>query len=142
MCAENRFALDSVNHIWEAIELYKKTVDWALEEGYPALTTLRKYFSDCDAYGIYVDQEFHDDILKDHQVYVFHNCRGTIRTGLNLEKKIIPMMYFANGCDMTVKSASSDGRSIRVPLYVFGQNRISAEQSDDIYCVTYRKEVK
>lgn len=142
MCEDNRDALRIVESKSDAIILYKKTIDWALEEGYPSIQTIRKHFSDCEADGVFVDREFHGEILKDQQVYVFHNCTGWIRTGLNMDKRIIPMLYFANGCEMAVKSASGDGRSIRVPLYIFGQNRISAEQSKDIYCVTYRKEVK
>ena len=138
MCEENRRALESVEDKAGAIALYKKTIDWALEEGYPDLETLRRHFSDCESFGIYVDKEFHGEQLTDHQVYVFHNCSGTIRTGLNVEKRIIPMMYFANGCDMDVRGITGSGRSVRVPLYVFGQNRIGAEQSEDIQCLTYK----
>lgn len=138
MCEENRRALESVEDKAGAISLYKKTIDWALEEGYPDLETLRRHFSDCELFGIYVDKEFHGEQLTGHQVYVFHNCSGTIRTGLNVEKRIIPMMYFANGCDMDVRGIKGSGRSVRVPLYVFGQNRIGAEQSEDIQCLTYK----
>ena len=138
MCEENRSALEAADSKAAAIRLYKKTIDWALEEGYPDIATLREHFADCGGFGIYVDKEFHGEILDEHQVYVFHNCSGTIRTGLNVEKRIIPMMYFANGCDMDVRGIRGSGRSVRVPLYVFGQNRISAEQSEDIQCLTYK----
>ena len=141
MCEENRDALDAVENKEDAINLYKRTIDWALEEGYPDLGTIRKYFSDCEKYGVFVDKVFHGETLVEHQVYVFHSCSGKIRTGLNLEKRIIPMMYFANGCDMDVKGDGS-GLAIRVPLYVFGPNRVGVEQSDDIQCLTYKFDAK
>lgn len=142
MCKENRNALENVESKAEAISLYKKTIDWALEEQYPMLSTLRSHFSDCEIYGIFIDKEFHGEILDAHQVYVFHNCRGTIRTGLNVERRIIPMLYFANGCDMEVKSSGRFPCPIRVPLYIFGDNRISREESEDLECRTYKFDVK
>lgn len=142
MCAENRDALEGVESKEQAIELYKKTIDWALEEGYPSIETLRRDFSDCEDYGIFIDRRFNGEILNQHQVYVFHNCSGTIRTGLNLGKRIIPMLYFANGCDMDIKGIRNTVMQVRVPLYVFGVNRIGAEQSEDLLCKTYKFEVK
>ena len=131
MCEENRNALEEIETKANAVALYKKTIDWALEEGYPSLPELRRFFSDCEDLGIYVDKVFHGETLKDHQVYVFHNCKGQIRTGINVEKSIIPMLYFANHCEMSVKSSGSFGQ-VRVPLYVFGENAISAEEAEDI----------
>jgi hypothetical protein len=142
MCAENRSALENISDKGEAIALYKKTIDWALEEGYPCMETLRSEFSGCEAYGIFVDKVFHGERLDDQQVYVFHNCSGTIRTGLNVQKRIIPMLYFANGCNMDVKPISETAPKVRVPLYIFGPNRVNAEQSDNIECVTHKFEVK
>lgn len=142
MCAENRTALDAVDTKEKAIELYKKTIDWALEEGYPAIETLRRDFKDCEGQGVYIDRHFDGEILDQHQVYVFHNCTGTIRTGLNLKKRIIPMLYFANGCDMDVRGIRNSAMQVRVPLYIFGENRIGAEQSEDLLCKTYKFEVK
>ncbi len=142
MCAVNRDALESVETKHEAIALYKRTVDWALEEGYPDIATLRRDFSDCEADGIYIDHHFSGETLIGQEVYVFHNCTGTIRVGLNVKERIIPMLYFANGCKMNIEGIEGTGRRVRVPLYVFGQNRISVEQSDDIECVTYKFNTK
>lgn len=142
MCGENRVALEGVDSMDEAIKLYKKTIDWALEEGYPNMQTLRRYFSHCEDYGIFIDTDFQGDVLTEHQVYVFHNCTGYVRTGLNVGEKLIPMMYFANGCDMTVRGIPGSGTQARVPLYVFGYNRVAGEQSDDIICKTYTYDVK
>lgn len=142
MCEENRRALESVASKADAIALYKKTIDWALDEGYPSLPVLQAHFSDCTEQGVFIDREFHGEILNFQQVYVFHNCKGTIRTGLNKSSRIIPMLYFANGCDMVVRSANEDGLTTRVPLYVFGDNRINAENSEDIVCKIYKFEVR
>jgi len=138
MCAENRSALEAVETKEQAVEIYKKTIDWALEEGYPDLDTIRKNFSDCEDLGIFVDKHFHGEMLTRCQIYVFHNCTGTIRTGLNLNKRIIPMLYFANGCDMDVRGIEGSRIPVRVPLYIFGNNRIGAENSDKIICKTYQ----
>lgn len=142
MCLENRRALEVADSKEAVIKLYKKTVDWALEENYPDIGALRKYFSDCQEFGVFIDREFHGEILNNQQVYVFHNCSGTIRTGLNLDLKIIPMLYFANGCDITVKASDERGLSTRVPLYVFGDNRVMAETSDNVVCRIYNFDVK
>lgn len=142
MCGENRDALEAVETKAEAIELYKKTIDWALEENYPALSTIRSIFADCEDEGVFVDKEFHGEVLNGHSVYVFHNCTGVVRTGLNIQKRIIPMMYFANGCDMEIRSAGPSGLEVRVPLYVFGANTVRAVPSEDLKCKTYKFDVK
>ena len=142
MCEENRAALSAVETKQDAIALYLKTIDWALEEGYPSIESLRRYFSDCEQEGVFLDKHFNGDVLTERQVYVFHNCSGSIRVGLNKEKKIIPMLYFANGCNMEIKGLPNTAMRIKVPLYVFGSNRISAEQSEDLICRTYEFEVK
>lgn len=125
-----------------ALDLYKRGIDWCLERNSPSIEILRRYKDACEKKGVFIDREFHGETLIDEQAYVFHNCRGTIRVGLNAEKRIIPMLYFANGCAMSVKSADSNGLSIRVPIYVFGPNSISAEVSEDIICVSINKAVK
>lgn len=144
MCEENRDALSSIETKKDAVDLYKKTVDWALEEGYPSLDTLRRDFSDCEEYGVFVDKHFNGELLNEQQAYVFHQCTGEIKVGLNLEKRIIPMLYFANDCNMVVKSSGSSPTPfpIRVPCYIFGQNRISVENSEDLECKTYKFQVK
>lgn len=142
MCEENREALSIAESKHDAIKLYKRTIDWALEEGYPSISTIRRFFSDCESEGVFVDKVFHGEALLDHQVYVFHHCRGAIRTGLNVGKGIIPMLYFANDCDMDIRGIMNSGTSARVPLYVFGSNRIRAERSEDIESVIYKFEAK
>lgn len=143
MCADNRAYLSACETKEDAIRLYKQTIDWALEEGYPDLDFLRKEFSDQQSQGIYIDHHFEGDILNEQQVYVFHHCTGTIRVGLNLAKKIIPMCYFANNCDMTILGVEEDkDYPDRVPLYIFGENKIDAKNSNSIEVRIYQSSVK
>lgn len=142
MCKSNRIALESVSDRHEAIALYLRTIDWALEENYPKLPTIREFFADCENEGVFVDRHFHGEILNALPVYVFHNCTGTIRTGLNTKEKVIPMLYFANGCDVSVWASDTLGLGTRVPLYVFGDNKVLPEQSDNIECKTYKFDTK
>lgn len=142
MCRENRSALDSLETKEEAVSLYKKTIDWALEEGYPNFGTIQRDFSDCEDLGIFVNKEFHGELLNDQQVYVFHHCTGRIRTGLNTEKRIIPMLYFANSCDMSLASGGDTSSEVRVPLYVFGRNLVKLDASGNVVFKTYKFDAK
>lgn len=142
VCGEYSELLNRAGTASAALALYKRGIDWCLERNSPSINLLRQYKQECEQNSVFIDRTFHGEILTGEQVYVFHNCRGTIRVGLNMEKHIIPMLYFANGCAMSVKSADSSGLSIRVPLYVFGPNSINAEVSEDIVCVFINKDAK
>lgn len=124
------------------IALYKRGINWSLENNAPSIGLLRDNRSDCERNGVFIDREFHDEVLINDTVYVFHHCRGTIRVGLNVEKRIIPMLYFANGCDMTVKGITVSAMQVKVPLYIFGDNIVVCEQSDDLLSVTHKYAVK
>lgn len=144
MCAENRAYLSACETKSDAIRLYKQTIDWALEEGYPDLDFLRKEFAHQENEGVYVDHHFEGEILNEHRVYVFHNCTGHIRVGLNLAKKIIPMCYFANNCDMAILGIENkDGfMPDRVPLYIFGENNVVANNTSTTEFRVYCHDVK
>ena len=143
MCADNRARLNACENKEDAIKLYKKTIDWALENDYPDIDFLRSEFSNSQGQGIFVGEHFDGKILSEHDVYVFHNCTGTIRVGINLAKRIIPMCYFANNCDMTILGFDAD-RALpdRVPLYIFGENKIIAKNSPMAEFRIYRHETK
>lgn len=142
MCLENRDALAKLCSTKEqAIELYKKTINWALEEEYPPLDILRSEFSNYEKEGLFVDKHFDGELLYDHLCYVFHHCTGTIYVDINYGEKLIPMLYFANDCDITVLR-KSDGYPIRVPIYTFGHNRVNAVSTDSIIFKHYDYEVK
>lgn len=137
VCEEYQSLLERASSKVEALALYKRGIDWCLEKNSPPLDLLRKFSADCDASGIFIDRHFEGELLNDHQTYVFHNCTGTIRTGLNLNRRLIPMLYFANGCRMTVTGDSQI--KVRVPLYIFGENEIFCEPDEGIEPIFYNK---
>lgn len=120
------------------VEYYTIHMDWCLERSFPSIDLLRSHFSNCENMGIYVDKIFNGELLNERQAYILHNCRGTIRVSLNVEKALIPMMYLANGCELTIEGID-EKRGIRqtiVPLYIFGENQIMCKQSG---CVLFRR---
>lgn len=143
MCKDKREALEQMRSTIDGVMLYLGSIEWALGEDYPSLDELRKNFlpKELEFFGIFIDREFHGERLYGKQKYVFHNCKGTIFTGLNKEQKIIPMLYFANGCDMSVRSFESYPSPVRVPLYVYGDCRVDGEVSKDLECITYKRTV-
>lgn len=144
MCEDKRHAIEQMRTTLDAVYLYLGSIDWVLGENYPTLEEIRKNFTakELENYGIYIDREFHGERLYGKQKYIFHNCRGTICTGLNTELKIIPFLYFANGCDMTVRSFQSSPLSpVKVFLYVYGDSKVQGESSQDMECTTYKREV-
>lgn len=133
MCTENIDALRACETKADAIALYKKTIDWALEKNYPPVNFIRNEFGDCEDLGIFVDKDFHGELLVEHQCYVFHNCRGHITVDINIEKRIIPMLYFANGCNLRITRAETlQSSHIKVPLYIYGENTIIAKDTGNI----------
>lgn len=143
MCTENVSALKACESKSEAIQLYKKTIDWALERNYPSIEILRSEFSDSKQDGVFIDHTFNGEILNEHQVYIFHNCKGIIRVGLNTDKAIIPMLYFANGCEMRIEGINAMRvRPDIIPCYIFGENNIDAENDINAIFRIHREEVK
>lgn len=142
MCKENLDALKDCRSKSDAINLYKKTPDWALSKDFPSIEFLTTEFSNNKQDGFYVGHTFNGEILNEHLVYIFHNCKGTIRVGLNIKKGIIPMLYFANNCEMTICGINTNKiRPDHVPLYIFGENDITAENDINIIFTKYKEEV-
>lgn len=113
-------------NISQLIDYYIQNPDWCLEREYPDLQTLATSFADIQDKGVYVNHTFNGETLNELQAYIFHNCKGNIRVRLNREKAIIPMLYFANNCDMIVQC----DENISVPLYIFGDNTIATDNSN------------
>lgn len=108
------------------VAYYIQNPDWCIERDFPDLKTLTTHFSDLSHKGIYVNRTFDGELLNDLQAYIFHNCKGTIRVSLNRERQIIPMLYFANNCDMVIEC----NENISVPLYIFGENSIATNNAN------------
>jgi hypothetical protein len=122
------------------VDYYVQTLDWSLERNFPRLSSIREHFSDCSDKGVYVDQTFHGETFSALQTYVFHNCTGVINVQMDYEQANIPMLYFANNCHIKVVCRQQQGRgvpAIRVPLYVFGDNIVTSEDSDNAVFLRY-----
>lgn len=120
----------------EMVAYYLANPDWCMERNFPSLAMLREHFADVRDMGVFVDHTFHGELLNDLQTYIFHNCKGTIKVGLNVDKAIIPMLYLANGCRLRIVGVGDVvlPREVRtkVPLYIFGDNRISARDNEHV----------
>lgn len=123
------------------IEYYLKTIDWSLERNFPSMDIIREHFSDKEVYGMYVDKTFKGECFTNRQLYVFHNCKGLIYVGMDYDKAIIPMLYFANGCDVTIVCAQKNVFPIKVPLYSFGDNKISTDGRGNAVFTIHKSDV-
>lgn len=113
------------------IAMYLRVPDWCLERGFPSLELLRREFADIQNRGVYVDKHFDGETLSSKVVYVLHKCTGIVNVEMDYEAKIIPMLYFANGCDITVRCTQPNRPAIRVPLYVYGSdNNVHTDKAD------------
>jgi len=125
------------------IDYYLANPDWCMERDYPSVGFLKERFNNIEDKGVYVGKTFHGEMLNERQVYVFHECRGTIRVGLNVDKGMIPMLYLANRCRLRIvgvgdfKPLTANGRSI-VPVYIFGENDISARDNKYVRFNVYK----
>lgn len=100
------------------INYYLQNPDWCIERNFPSLELLRREFSDIEDKGVYVDKTFNGEVFDQLQTYVFHNCKGTIKVAMNYDKAVIPMLYFANGCNLCVECEQENTPPIKVPLYI------------------------
>lgn len=121
------------------VAYYLSCPDWCLERGYPSLDILRSDFKNCEDKGVYIDKQFDGEMFDELQVYVFHNCKGRIRVGWDIDNAIIPMLYFANGCDISIEG---DGISrllpIRVPIYLFGEQNVRTKDDENTVFHVYK----
>lgn len=124
------------------IDYYVSNPDWCLERGFPDLHTLSESFADCEGKGVYVNRTLDGETFSELQVYVFHNCKGRIKVAMDYKKELIPMLYFANGCNMVIECTQDNGAfPIRVPIYEFGENNIQANDNMNIRFVRYKNDL-
>lgn len=130
ICAEG-FREMRTDSIGELVDYYVANPDWCMERGFPSLDILRSEFSDIEDKGVYVGKAFNGEVFSDKQVYIFHDCKGTIKVAMDYGNAVIPMLYFANGCRMRVTCTQKENLKspIDVPLYIFGKNDIQARSN-------------
>lgn len=128
----------------ELVKYYLTNPDWAMERNIPDLQTLRDEFADLDDKGIFVGREFHGETLSDHLVYILHDCHGTIKVGLNIEKGLAPMLYVANGCRLRIigYGTTTQRSPMIIPVYIIGANDISARRNRYVKFTILKKQIK
>jgi len=127
LCDNYRSPLSRCRNEAQALRLYKNCIGWALQERYPSKEELLDFTTKevLAENGIYVDREFRGERVDDHVCCVFLGCRGTISTGLNVEKSIIPMLYLSEGSDLQLEV---DGfLKSPVPVELYYGSRVSCE---------------
>lgn len=140
ICTEGYNTMLNAANKNELISYYVENPDWCLERNFPTLAMLREHFPDVEDMGVFVDHTFHGELLNDLQTYIFHNCKGTIKVGLNVDKAIIPMLYLANGCRLRIIGTGDvvPKKQSEVPIYVFGQNDYSAKDNKFVEFTIYK----
>lgn len=143
ICSEGEQTIATSPSLDSLVDYYVANPDWCLERDFPTLDFLRDNFADVGDKGVFVSRTFHGELLNDRQAYIFHNCKGTIKVGLNVDRAIIPMLYFANSCRLRVVGVSDfkpkrHSSPPRVPIYLFGHNDLSAKSNKRVEFVTYK----
>lgn len=122
------------------IGLYIENPDWCMERSFPSLELLRREFSDIENKGVFVGRTFNGEVFDKLQTYIFHDCKGTIRVAMDYENAVIPMLYFANGCNIRVECEQKNDPAINVPLYIAEDCKVTGAKTDN--CNFKRKTVK
>lgn len=104
LCDNYRTPLERCESAAQALRLYKNCISWALQERYPTKAELlsfigKKTLADN---GVYIDTVFNGERIDDHVCCVFIGCSGRISTGLNMSKRIIPMLYLSEGSSLHI----------------------------------------
>ena len=125
-CRKGIDRLTECGSISDVMQLYRREADWALENDVPSLALLRQYKDErLDLHGLYIDREFDGETLWDKQVYILRNCKGTIRTGLNINKRLIPIFYIADGSELTFESANDVVvHPISIEVWLYGDSKV------------------
>lgn len=118
------------------VDYYLENPDWCLERNFPDLDCLKRNFSNIEDKGVFVGRKFNGELLNDLQVYIFHKCSGTVKVSLNVDKRIIPMLYVANGSRIRFVGVGDNSfipfrkeDRTQIPVYSFGKNSISAKDN-------------
>lgn len=128
ICAEGYGHMREYNLVG-LVDYYIQNPDWSIERGFPSLDVLRSEFSDIEDKGVFIGKDFNGEVFDKLQVYIFHDCKGTIKVAMDYENATIPMLYFANGCDIRVECEQKNTPAIRVPLYIADECRVEGVPS-------------
>lgn len=137
---------DGLRHIMSGdkeamVDYYIRIIDWGLENDFPDLDKLRAEFSGFEDKGVYIGKTFSGEVFDKLQSYVFHDCKGRIRVAMDYDNAVIPMLYFANGCDISIECEQRNEPAIRVPVYVFGDNKVNTVNDENVEFKYYKKDL-
>lgn len=121
------------------IDYYLAHLTWGMKRGFPSLELLHREFSDIEDKGVFVGKTFDGEVFDKLQTYIFHDCKGTIRVAMDYDNAVIPMLYFANGCNIRVGCEQENEPAIAVPLYIAEDCKVVGAKSEN--CVFKRKAV-
>lgn len=113
------------------IGYYLANPDWCMERGFPSLELLRREFSDIEDKGVFVGRTFDGEVFDKLQTYIFHDCKGTIKVAMDYAGAVIPMLYFANGCNIRVECEQKNDPAIAVPLYIAEDCNVVGAMTDN-----------
>lgn len=137
LCDNYKNPLERCQTPAQAIRLFKNCISWALQERYPTKEELLQ-FADKDTLaenGVYIDREFNGECINDFICCVFINCTGIIKTGYNMQKKILPMFYLSEGSGLEIiPDRNLLPRSIPIELY-YGSNVYLSNRNADKFIV-------
>lgn len=120
------------------VEYHKSIPEWGIETGIPGMEILRKYKSDIEEFGIYVDRVFRGERIAGPQTVMLHKCKGEIEVGIDMKMRVIPMLYLCDGSMIKIRVV--DG--VRVPVYVSSDSNVEVKRESDGSCRIYSIEVK
>lgn len=122
------------------IDYYVQNPDWCMERGFPSLELMHREFSDIEGKGVFIGKTFDGEVFDKLQTYIFHDCKGTIRVAMDYDNAVIPMLYFANGCNIRVECEQKNDPAINVPLYIAEDCKVVGAKTDN--CNFKRKTIK
>ncbi len=121
ICREGRQRFSACATLGDLLDFYTENPEWCIERNFPTPATLMWMWAhmgeEMEHHGVYCRRRFEGEALTGRQAYVLLGCSGTVRTGLNAEKGLIPMFYFADGCDMEIEGCGRD-KGLRLPSKV------------------------
>lgn len=130
ICGVGEATLRRCRDKYDAVAFYKKHADWALERNFPDIDTLRREFRGFEPEGIFIDKQFRGESVSCYDMCVLHHCSGKITVDLNVDEAIIPMIYVANNCDITIERGNETDTDITVPVYTFGENILKCKNDE------------
>lgn len=101
----------------ELVTYYIANPDWCMERNFPSMELLRREFSNIEDKGVFVGKTFDGEVFDKLQAYIFHDCKGTIKVAMDYDNAVIPMLYFANDCNITVSCVQKNTPPIIIPIY-------------------------